>query len=74
MKINLGKRDASIKNGVAKISVPVNAKKGTEFAKENARVEYTMSVVFKTNADGSLSNEVKHYWLTEKNPINAYDK
>ena len=33
-----------------------------------------MSVVFKTNADGSMSNEVKHYWLTEKNPINAYDK
>ena len=59
MKINLGKRDASIKNGVAKISVPVNAEKGT---------------VFKTNADGSMSNEVKHYWLTEKNPINAYDK
>mgnify|MGYP003114093874 FL=1 len=74
MNINLDKRDALIKNNVAKIFVPVNAERGTEFAKENARVEYTMSVVFKTNVDGSMSNEVKHLWLTEKNPINAYDK
>ena len=74
MKINLDKRDALIKNNVAKIFVPVNAERGTEFAKENARVEYTMSVVFKTHVDGSMSNEVKHLWLTEKNPINAYDK
>ena len=74
MKINLDKYDASIIDNIATFYVPVNAEKGTEFAKENARVEYTMSVVFKTNADGSMSNEVKHYWLTEKNPINAYDK
>ena len=69
MNINLDKRDASILNNEAELFVQVNAPKGTPFSQENAKVEYKLKVIF----DGN-STKVKHLWLTEKNPINAYDK
>lgn len=63
-RVSFGKYDASIKNNVAKTYLPVNAKKGTPLAQENANTEYTLEVVYKPG-----TNIVQHWWLVDKQPI-----
>jgi hypothetical protein len=45
--------------------LPVNAKKGTPLAQENANTEYKVEVIF----DDVEKTKVKHIWLVDKNKL-----
>jgi hypothetical protein len=66
MKINFDKHDGSCHDNVWTFFVPVNAKKGTSLAKENANTEYKVEVIF----DDVDKTKVKHIWLVDKNKLN----
>ena len=66
MKINFDKHDGSCKDNVWTFHLPVNAKKGTALAKENANTEYKVEVIF----DDVDKTKVKHMWLVDKNKLN----
>ena len=65
MKINFDKHDGSCKDGVWTFHLPVNAKKGTALARENANTEYKVEVIF----DDVEKTKVKHMWLVDKNKL-----
>ena len=65
MKINFDKHDGSCKDNVWTFYLPVNAKKGTPLAQENANTEYKVEVIF----DDVEKTKVKHMWLVDKNKL-----
>tara|TARA_R100001509_G_scaffold125418_1_gene78913 strand:+ start:131 stop:403 length:273 start_codon:yes stop_codon:yes gene_type:complete len=66
LNINFGKFDASCKDGVWTVYLPVNAPSGNKLRKENARYEYVGTITF----DKDNPFEVKTFYITDKKETN----
>ena len=66
LNINFDKFDASCKDGVWTVYLPVNAPSGNKLRKENARYEYVGKITF----DKDNPFEVKTFYITDKKETN----